>query len=468
MLEPLYTADEMREAEQVYPGYPDSVDELMDVAGSAVAEHALRSFPDARSFTVVCGSGSNGGDGRIAAARLSEAGREVRIVDKPEDGEKDLGRPHVVVDALFGTGFRGAPRPPAARLIEQMNVAGAPIVAVDVPSGVDASTGEVDGAGARATLTVTFHAPKVGLRIAPGRFHAGEVVVANIGLDPLPTEHRLVTPAILGLVPRRRPQDTKYTAGTVLVVGGSPGLTGAASLAAEAAFRADAGYVGVAAPASTLPVFELRLLEAVKHPLPDDADGRLSVEALDAALIATDRADAVALGPGLGRGEGTQALVRGLLERLQVPVVVDADGLFGLEPVGRTAPTVLTPHSGELARLLGTDSAWVDRHRLAAARTAAERFGAVVLLKGPDTIVAQPGRGILVCDLGPPSLATAGTGDVLTGIIAAFLAKGMEAPLAAAAGAVAQQLAAMLVPHQAGVVASDVLTALPKALESVR
>jgi NAD(P)H-hydrate epimerase len=173
----------------------------------------------------------------------------------------------------------------------------------------------------------------------------------------------------------------------------------------------------------------------------------------------------LALGPGLGRGEGRSRLVRSLLEHVALPAVVDADALFGLEPVERSGPLVLTPHAGELARLLGRESGWVDAHRLDAVRGAAERFGAVVLLKGPDTIVAAPGAGTIVCDLGPPALATAGTGDVLTGVLASFLSKGLEPQLAAAAAAVAHALAASLVPHRAGLIASDLLTTLPAALE---
>jgi NAD(P)H-hydrate epimerase len=186
--------------------------------------------------------------------------------------------------------------------------------------------------------------------------------------------------------------------------------------------------------------------------------------AAEAILEAAGRASAVALGPGLGRSQARRALVREVLERLDLPAVVDADALFGLEPFTREAPTVLTPHAGELARLLGESAEWVGTHRLEAARTCAERFGAVVLLKGADTIVASPGGAVVVCDHGPPSLATAGTGDVLTGVVGAFLAKGLEAGLAAAAAAVAHGRAAALVPLQAGLVAGDVLEALPAAL----
>jgi ADP-dependent NAD(P)H-hydrate dehydratase / NAD(P)H-hydrate epimerase len=303
----------------------------------------------------------------------------------------------------------------------------------------------------RADATVTMHGRKVGLVVAPGRFHAGEIEVADIGLERAETEHRLVTDPILRLVPRRSGGDTKYTAGSVLVVGGSPGMTGAVCLAAEAAFRADAGYVAVAVPAESLPVVETLLVEAVKAPR----------ERLDELA---KRASAFAVGPGLGRGEEEHALARRLLADLELPAVVDADALFELEAADWPAPRVLTPHSGELGRLLGEDSSWVDAHRLEAVRRAVDRYRCVVLLKGPGTLVGAVGQGVLVCDAGTPALATAGTGDVLTGVIAAFLSKGMEARVAAAAGAVAHGRAAELAPHQVGLVASDVIDSLPLAL----
>jgi NAD(P)H-hydrate epimerase len=437
-MEPLYTADEMRAAEAGH-----DVAELMERAGRGVADELRRRFPDARRVVAVCGQGANGGDARIAVRLLREQGLDA------EEGEEPRGA-DVVLDGLFGTGFHGEPRPEAAVLIERINGAGAHVVAVDLPSGVDSSTGEVAGPAVRADLTVSFHGRKVGLEVAPGRFHAGEVRVVDIGLEHAETAHRLVPRDVLRLVPRRRPGDTKYTAGSVLVVGGARGLTGAACLAAEAAFRADAGYVAVAAPAESLPVLETRLLEAVKRPLE---------EALDAA----ERARSLALGPGLGAGH--EGLVARMLAETDLPAVVDADGLRGLDALDRSAPTVLTPHEGELGRLLGEPSEWVAAHRLEALRRAVKRFGCVVLLKGTDTLVGAPGEPVLVVAPGPGSLATAGTGDVLTGVIAAFLAKGMGASLAAAAGASAQQLAASLVAPQAGLVASDVVAALPRALE---
>jgi NAD(P)H-hydrate epimerase len=449
--EPLYTAEEMRAAEEAYPGYPGTVPELMDRAGRAVADAVLRGFRG--RVAVVCGGGNNGGDGRVAARYLEEAGREVLVVDAKGEA-RELGSPGVVVDAIFGTGFSGEPRPGAARLIEAINGLGAPVVAVDVPSGVDASTGEVAGAAVEAALTVTFHGEKVGLRVAPGSFRAGHVEVAEIGLEPRVTAHALVGSTILGRVPRRgaNKPETKYTAGSVLVVGGSPGMTGAVCLAAKAAFRADAGYVAVAAPAEALPVVEQQLLEAVKRPLEE-------------VWEAVGRATALAIGPGLGRTEERRSLVRRLLEETDLPAVVDADALHELEPFRRDAATVLTPHSGELGRLIGEESSWVDAHRLTAAQRAVERFGCVVLLKGNETIVAAPeGRTLVVP--GTPRLATAGTGDVLTGITGAFLAKGLPARIAAAAAAQAHADAARLVPSAAGLVASDVIARLPTALDA--
>jgi NAD(P)H-hydrate epimerase len=211
-------------------------------------------------------------------------------------------------------------------------------------------------------------------------------------------------------------------------------------------------------------VLETRLLEAVKRPLPEDAGGRLLRRSLDGILEAATRADVVAVGPGLGRSEGTIELVRLLLELIELPVVLDADALWELEPFARAAPTVLTPHSGELARMLGTNAHELDAHRLEAVRRAASLFGSVVLLKGADTLVASPREGVLVCSYGTAALATAGSGDVLTGVIAAFIAKGMEPRLAAAAGAVAHGVAAELVESQVGMMASDLLPGLQLAL----
>jgi len=403
----LATAEETRKAEGAHAG---PLDELMERAGTAVAELVLERYPGRAA--VVCGRGNNGGDGRVCARVLREAGREVNLIE--EFGE--LGEPDVIVDALLGIGLKDAPREDVARMIDRINAAGVPVVSVDVPSGVNASTGEVPGAAVDARVTVTLGAVKLGLVVAPGRFRSGSIVLAPIGLEHEGNEHALVPAEVLAEVPRKGRESTKYRAGSVLVVGGSPGMTGAPMLASLAAFRADAGYVTVGVPESTLPVIEARVLEAVKRPLPEDASGRLLPRSADAIVEIAERADAVAIGPGLGRSDGTRELVRLLLERLDLPVVLDADALWELDPFVRRGPTVLTPHAGELARLIQAEPADVEAHRLAAVRETAARFGSIVLLKGADTLVAAPRAGVLVAAYGSPALATAGTGDVLTGV----------------------------------------------------
>jgi hydroxyethylthiazole kinase-like uncharacterized protein yjeF len=488
--EPLYTAAEMRAAEEEYSG---PTLELMERAGAATADTLLARYGEARSVVLYCGTGSNGGDGFVVARKLREAGLavEARVVGEQTkiagDADENLRRareagvsfadeldPNVVVDAMFGTGFSGKPRPEAARAIEVVNSADVPVVAVDVPSGVDASSGEVAGPAVEADLTVTFHAPKLGLSVAPGRFHAGEVIVADIGLAPGETKHRRVTSEILEEVPRRGPRDNKYTAGSVLVVGGSAGKTGAATLAAEASLRAGAGICTTCVPESLATVFEERLVEVMTRACPDQG-GVMTMDAADVIIEASERATAIALGPGLGRTDGVRALVGYLLDRLDKPIALDADALWALAGhldwvFARDAPTVLTPHEGELARLLGRKSDWVRARRLHAVQAGADEVGAVVLLKGPDTLVAAPGRAVLVSDLGNPGLATAGAGDVLTGVVAAFLSKGMDPRLAAAAAAAAHGTAANLAADlhgSAGLLARDVVEALSPVLSAL-
>src|SRR5437868_12073747 len=286
--EPLYTAGEMRAAESRFLGYPASAPELMERAGAIAARVALQVFHGTDRWTVVCGGGSNGGDGRVMARHLTDAGKQVRIVDA-RAGDTELGEPQVIVDALFGTGFTGEPRPDAHALIERINENDARVFAVDVPSGVDASTGEVAGPAVQADETVTFHGRKIGVVVAPGRYHVGHLHVVDIGLETMETGARFAMPTLLKTVPKRRERDNKYTAGHVLVVGGSRGLTGAPSLTALAAMRADAGYVTVAAPESTLRVFEQRLLEAVKRPLPEH-DGLVAQGAADTVIELAQKA----------------------------------------------------------------------------------------------------------------------------------------------------------------------------------
>ena len=495
-LEPLPDAALMRATdawaidEQGVPGAT-----LMERAGEGLARVVAERAPAGR-VAIVCGKGNNGGDGLVTARLLRQAGREVDVLavwpveelggDAAEQARRLPGTAPVpfsaerldgaaaIVDAVLGTGFSGAPRDPAAAVLAAMDAAAAPVVAADVPSGVDASTGEVAGVAVHAVATATFHAAKPGLWIHPGKAHAGAVDVVGIGIPggaPGEAQIGLVGASILEGIPHRGAASTKFTSGNVFVIGGSQGLTGAPAMSAMGAQRAGAGYVTVATPASLEAIFGVRLVEAMRVALPEE-DGALAVDALDPALAAIERADAVVLGPGLSKREGATELARALAGRIPVPLVVDADGLNALAGRAeallgpRHAPTVLTPHAGELGRLLGVDSREIERARLHHVRLAAARTGAVVVLKGDDTLVADPSGTVAVSSGDAPGLATAGTGDVLSGVIAALLAKGLEPLHAAAAGVHVHVHAGRLAaaPHGPdGVIASDVIAQLPRA-----
>jgi ADP-dependent NAD(P)H-hydrate dehydratase / NAD(P)H-hydrate epimerase len=468
--------------------------ELMERAGRGLADLAARVAPHG-PLAVVCGKGNNGGDGYVAARLLRDAGREVRALAVADPGElRGDARANAervdgieafaperlegcggVVDALLGTGFAGAPRGAVADAIAALNRAGAPVVAADVPSGVDAGTGEVEGEAVRAAATATFAAAKPGLWIAPGKAHAGAVEVVDIGIPPgapvdEPDVGLIDDAALLSALPSRGPGWTKFTSGHVLVAGGSRGLTGAPSLASEAAQRAGAGYVTACVPASLQTIFELRLLEVMTRGLPD-ADGAHTAAGVDEVLELSRRGGALVVGPGIGRTGGAFAFARALVARAEVPIVLDADGLNAFAgDLGALAPrraaTVLTPHEGELGRLLGVPSADVAARRLAHVREAAARAQAIVVLKGDDTLVAEPGGVVAISPGASAALATAGTGDVLSGVAAAMLARDLE-PLRAACAAV--RLHARAGRRAAdergvdGVIARDVIEALPHA-----
>jgi hydroxyethylthiazole kinase-like uncharacterized protein yjeF len=389
-----------------------------------------------------------------------------------------LVKAHAIVDAVLGTGFAGAPRDPADAVILAINAARARVIAADVPSGVNGSTGEVEGEAVRALATATFHQAKPGLWVAPGKQHAGIVETIDIGIPsgaPGDEEVGLISGGVLFEMPRRTAESTKFSSGNVVIIGGSHGLTGAPSMAALAAMRAGAGYVTVGAPHSLELSFTVRLLEAMIVGLPE-RDGRLTPAALQPALEAIGKADAVVLGPGLSKDPGAQALARELVERVDVPLVIDADGLNALaggpmEELVRVRPwpTVMTPHPGELGRMLGVDSKEIGRHRLHFARAAAARAKAIIVLKGDDTLVATPNGRVAVSRGFAPALATAGTGDVLAGVIGAMLAKGLAPAHAACAGVYAHVRAGQLAAAPDGpdgVIASDVIRSLPAALGS--
>jgi len=498
-LDPLFEAEEMRAADAhaiERAGVPAL--DLMERAGAGLARvsaAAARPGP----VRVVVGKGNNGGDGLVVARLLREEGRAVDVIGLADPGELrgdaaanlerlpgEPPRPFspdaldgsgCVVDAMLGTGFEGVPREPIAGAITAINEGGAPVVACDMPSGVNASTGEVEGEAVRATATATFHGSKIGLHVAPGAFHAGRVEVIEIGIPrdaPSAATAGLIGERVLGLFPHRRREGNKFDSGTVVVAGGAAGLTGAPAMAALAAQRAGAGYVQVAAPEPAEPALDLRLLEAMTRGFPHDEGGHTPA-GVEPLLEMAERAGAVVLGPGLGRTDAAVEFAREAAAALEAPLLVDADGLNAhaeaLDSIAsRSAPTVLTPHEGELGRLLGRESGEISRHRLASAREAARRAGAVVLLKGDDTLVVRPDGFAAVSPGGTPALATAGTGDVLSGLVGALLAKGMSAFEAAALGTLAHVRAGRAAAERFGadhVVAGDVIEALPAGLGSV-
>ncbi len=500
-LTPLPDAEQQRELDTwaiEQRGIPG--DRLMERAGRGLAAVAQEIQPTG-PVAVVAGKGNNGGDGLVVARLLRERGREVRVLLLGDAGElrgdartnlerlpgaspepfspERLDGARLIVDAILGTGFSGEPREPARSAIQAINArrsADTLVVACDVPSGVDASTGEVSGEAVRADATVTFHAAKPGLWIRPGKELSGELNVVDIGIpaEGAPVKPRIgvITPRILAAIPRRAAESTKFSAGSVLVAGGSPGLTGAPTMASLAAARAGAGYVTVAVPASLVAVLAAKLLEVMQVELPE-RDGTVAPEAADTLLERSQRVQALVLGPGLGREPASLEFARTAAARVEVPLVLDADGLNAHAGAhlgdlkGRSAPTVLTPHAGELGRLLEIDSHDVGAHRLARARQAAAASGAIVVLKGDDTIIAEPEGRVAVSAGGASALATAGTGDVLSGVLAAHLAKGM-APFDAACAAVyvhaaAGRLAARRIGPE-GVIAGDVIELLPAVL----
>jgi hydroxyethylthiazole kinase-like uncharacterized protein yjeF len=472
--------------------------ELMERAGTAVARAVEVRCADG-PVAVVCGKGNNGGDGLVAARHLREAGREVTIVcvapldelsgdarenlrrlpgDAPvslADGMQAIAEAAVAIDALLGTGFAGEPHGASATAIDALNAAAAPVVAVDVPSGVDASTGVVLASAVRAAVTVTFHAAKPGLWIRPGKAYAGEVHVVDIGIPrgaPSSAAIGLIATSVRERLPRRGVESTKFASGQVLVAGGSRGLAGAPRMASRASMRAGAGYVIACVPRSLQDVIAgAETPELMTRGLAEE-DGALDASAVAAVLENIRPGGALALGPGLGGTDGAVSFARELARNADAPMVLDADGLNAHsgrlgDLAARSKATVLTPHAGELARLLELDSKQIERERLRHVRAAAEQAHAVVVLKGDDTLVAAADGRVAVSQGGAPALATAGTGDVLTGVIAALLAQGLDAFTAACSGvwlhAEAGREAARRQGAVEGVIASDVIESLPAA-----
>lgn len=486
--------------------------ELMERAGAAVARTAAR-MAGPGPVVIVSGKGNNGGDGIVAARLLAESGLRVRLFltvptntltpearaamhrleqsDKAPTPEtlassedlavlrKALSDAILAVDCLFGFNLRGAVRGFAADVIRVLNDADMPVLAVDVPSGVEADTGRIEGEAMRAAVTVTFTAPKIGLAVPPGAGQVGELEIADIGIPPeflgaVGSAELVDAARVAAMLPGRRYDAHKKSVGRVLIVAGSVGMTGAACLAAEATLRTGAGIVTLAVPRSLNDIFEVKLTEAMTVPMPETTSRSLDVAASRIVLEMCDSFDALVIGPGMSLENSTKELVRALVAEVELPVVLDADGLNALTGGAevlrqRKGPTVITPHTGELSRLLGTEATTIEADRLAYTKRAAAEWGVVALLKGPGTVVSD-GESVSVNSTGNAGLATAGTGDVLAGMIGSLIAQGATASEAAVAGSYIHGLAADLAAREVTercLIAQDVISFLPRAFARV-
>ncbi len=484
-MRPLLTPDEMRtaDARAVATGTPVAV--LMERAGRAVARAVRTELGGTygRRVVIVCGRGNNGGDGLVAARVLEQWGVRVDVfrLDAGLDRAacaRALARADVLVDAMFGTGFRGCLDGDAAWFAEQTTTTSCGRVAVDIPSGVSGLTGAIEGVAVRADRTVCFAAYKPGLLFEPGRTHAGRVEVVDIGLDigvagcgdaEAPAAGVISERDVATWLPDRRADAHKWSAGGVLVVGGSSGMTGAPMMVSHAAMRVGAGIVWCGMPGDA--AVRASGSEVVTRLLPAAPNGSLGADAAIAVLAELSRFRVLVLGPGLGDGSTTRAAVQRIVAEAPVALVLDADGLNALEGdvsslrgrADRGMATILTPHAAEYARLVGHA---VGPDRIVAARELAEAARSVVLLKGPGTVIAAPEGRLAVNPSGGPWLATAGSGDVLSGIIGGLAARGTGTFEAAAAGAWLHGRAADVAGHT-GLVAGDLVAAIPETLSSV-
>ncbi|MEO6195989.1 MAG: NAD(P)H-hydrate dehydratase [Thermoanaerobaculia bacterium] len=513
----ILTAEAMREVDRAAIeelGIPSMV--LMENAAIGVVEAIAEAYGDAESAAIFCGPGNNGGDGLAVARHLSVRGWEVRIflvtnghelsgdaaaqleicrkIELPIltiAAEKELrvaleaaADCDVVVDALFGTGLARPLEGLFARVVEGINGLPVPCVAVDLPSGLAGSEPRPIGLHVKADLTVTFAAPKVAHVFPPSADAVGEMVVTDLGIparlvDDVEEEagdlHLLMGEELVDLLPARDAGAHKGDFGHALIVAGSPGKAGACILAARAAVRAGAGLVTAAVPESILQTVELGSIESMTLPLPAGASGHLAERAADVVLEAAEGKAVLALGPGLGTEPFTVAAIRRIALECPLPLVLDADGLNAFEGkagdlAARRAETILTPHPGELGRLLGISTAQIQEDRIAAARGAAEETGAIVVLKGHMTLIAS-GTAVFVNPTGNPGMATGGTGDVLTGLIAGFLAQGLDALDAAVLAVYLHGLAGDLAAARLGEIslaAGDLIEILPAAFAALR
>lgn len=485
---------------------------LMENAGRAVADSIVNYLGDdvvSSRILVFAGKGNNGGEGFVVARHLVNRGADVKVflVSPREEihgdalvnleilenlgisitilGSRDVQRIKVsllyadlVVDAVFGTGFKRKAEGITAWVIEAINSCGKPVIAVDLPSGLEADTGRVQGPCIRASLTCTLGLPKLGFFLYPGVDFCGEIQVMDISLPRTLTNreslfYNLIDAEFCSLMfPPRERESHKGTFGQVFVAGGSTGMTGAIALTAEAALKSGAGLVKACIPASLNGVMENKLTEAITVPLPENENQVLGPDAASVLVREAGEDGVIAIGPGLSTDTGTEKFIAEVFAKTESALVVDADGLNAAAKnpdifLELKVPAVITPHPGEMARLLGISSQEVQQDRIGVAGEFASRYSVVVVLKGANSIVAAPGGKIYVNTTGNPGMATAGSGDVLTGIIASFMAQGLSPVKAAVAGVYIHGAAGDALTEsvgERGMVAGDILRQIPQTI----
>ena len=507
------TAQEMRKIDQQtieQVGIPGAV--LMEHAGIAVVRAIRQHFPECRRIAVIVGKGNNGGDGLVVARQLAHAGQPIQIflvsppesfagdaltnlqivqnldlpitpifsVDELAGAKSQLGSADLIIDSIFGTGLRGGVHGFIADVIECINETGRPVVAIDLPSGLAADTGIAEGACIQAAYTVTMGLPKRGNLIHPGAALTGKLEVVDIGfpesvIDAQSIQINWTQPADAArLLPLRPTHSHKGTYGRVFVAAASTGMTGAAALTSAGALRVGAGLVTLGAPKSLNPVLEVKLTEVMTLPLPETAEGALALEAKSHILEAVERTKSVlAIGPGLSQHPETVALVHSLIRESNAPTVIDADGINALskstEILASLSPqSVLTPHPGEMGRLIGGTVEALERDRIGIAQRFAETHNVTLVLKGAPTVVAGGNGEVWINSTGNAGMATGGMGDILTGLIAGLMAQKVPPFDAAVLGVYLHGLAADIVAESIGMhglMAGDVLNSVPKALK---
>lgn len=486
---------------------------LMENAGRGTAEALLSFFPDAtrKKVAVVCGKGNNGGDGFVVARYLQKWNVSVKVLllghpealqgdartnfeifsrmkgeiltcpdrDAFEKVKPALLEADYLVDAIFGTGLHSEVSGFYREMIDHLNEMGKPLIAVDIPSGLDANTGRPLGTAVRASLTVTFGLPKVGHLVPPGSEYTGRLEVVDIGIPPFLVDQQGMTIHLLeeeeirkGLTHPRPPNSHKGDYGHLLVLAGSVGKTGAAAMACQAALRMGAGLVTLGIPESLNPVMEVKLTEVMTEPLPETAQKTLSLRALNPILRLCEKKSVLIIGPGIGTVKETQSLVIKLLRILDLPIIVDADGLTALAMSGDRFPTskqplILTPHPGEMARLCARTTKEVQEDRLAVARQYAQSKGLFLVLKGYRTLIATPGGEVFINPTGNPGMASGGTGDVLTGMIGGLICQKLGILPSIQAAVFLHGLAGDRVAREKGersLVATDLVEKIPDVL----